>query len=107
MGDTAGLRQRRSLLVRRPGYRVRFQLRGCSAEVLAMVAGGRVEPSPKCSVHGLGGAEAGGPGDLGDGAVGRLEETAGRLEADCLDIASGGEADLKLEYSAETGVLRG
>jgi len=71
------------------------------AEVVAMVPGGGIQPSSEGSVHGLGGAETGGPGDLGDGAVGGLEESARRLQADGLDVAGGGEADLGLEHSGE------
>ena len=75
--------------------------RGTAAEVVAVVAWGGVKAPAERSVHGLGGAEAAGLGDLFDGSVGGLEETAGGLEPDGFDVVGCGGADLGLEDAGE------
>jgi hypothetical protein len=65
--------------------------------VVPVVAGGGVQAPSEGSVHGFGGAEAAGLGDLLDGPVRGFEQAAGRVESDGLDVVCCGDADLGFE----------
>ena len=68
---------------------------------MAVIAWGGVEPPAEGPVHGLGCSEAAGSGDLLDGPVGALQESAGGFEADGFDVVRRGDAHLGLEDSRE------
>ena len=56
------------------------------AGVVAMFAWGGVEPSAERPIHGFGCSEATGFGDLFDGSVGGLQESACGVEPDGFDV---------------------
>ena len=68
---------------------------------MAVLAGCGVEAAAEAAIHGLGRAEAAGIGDLFDRPVGGLQESAGGLEPNGLDVIRSGGADLGLEYPGE------
>src|SRR5688500_12735311 len=73
---------------------------GSFVEVAAVLSGRGAEPATERPVHGLSRAEPAGAGDLLDGGVGALQETAGCLQADRLDVVGRGDPHLCLEHPA-------
>ena len=63
------------------------------AEVAAVLSGRGTKPAAERPVRRLGRAERAGAGHVLDGGVGGLQETAGCLEADRLDVVGRGGAD--------------
>ena len=77
--------------------------REAAAEAAAVLGRGDVECAQEGAAHRLGRAEAAGSGDQLDRVVGLLQPTAGRLEADPLDVARRCDADLGAEARGRSG----
>src|SRR3546814_18832549 len=74
------------------------------AEGASVLGWGGAQRAQGGAPHGLGGAEAAGRSDRVDAVGGVLEQPAGGLDADALDVAGGGGSNLGCEPAGEAAL---